>query len=80
MSWVKSGKVIFTSHKYWEFEVFRDIQFTNWVYLGFRLNRRTDHAGLTINVELAGFSVGFMVYDSRHWDHTTNDWAIGDIV
>jgi hypothetical protein len=37
---------------------------------------KTDHAGLNIVIGLLGYSAHFGLYDTRHWNYTTNAWEI----
>lgn len=47
----------------------------NWFELAVDLNwRQTDHAGPWITINVFGWTVDLRVYDSRHWDDTTNNW------
>ena len=40
----------------------------------FYLTRKRDHAGLDIQLSLAGLCLHFNFYDNRHWDYERNDW------
>ena len=35
-----------------------------------------DHAGVTIELGLLGYSVSLNIYDRRHWDHVNNYWEL----
>jgi hypothetical protein len=71
------GKIPFTEHKFWEIEGIYDKKFTNWVNFLFRVNRKTDHAGLEISFDVIGFLASFRIYDCRHWDWDKNNWVTG---
>ena len=68
-SW--TGKL--TKHKAWEIRVMKTADIVS-VNLGFTV--RQDHAGIRIELGLFGNNVCFTVYDTRHWDHTTNQWCV----
>lgn len=40
----------------------------------FYLTRKRDHAGLDIQLSLAGLCLHFNFYDNRHWDYERKDW------
>ena len=40
----------------------------------FRLNVRTDHAGLQTQFGLLGYELEFNFYDTRHWDDEKDTW------
>lgn len=35
------------------------------------INRKCDHPGITIELIILGFGLGFEFYDGRHWDNKT---------
>ena len=35
---------------------------------------REDHAGFELCLGLLGYGVHFHIYDTRHWNYTTNTW------
>lgn len=72
--YVSSGKLPI-KHKFWEFEIYRD---PTLISLLFSYTTHEDHAGLTIRLGMFSFVLGFMIYDSRHWDYETNSWEIYD--
>ena len=61
------NKVYPTPHpsKYIELEVFKD---STIISFSFKLATRTDHAGLTVDVGMLGYSFLFQFYDIRHWN------------
>lgn len=66
---LKHGKI--SGNKYWEFDVFKD---SNLVSLGFHFTTKGDHAGVGFGIGLFGYSLGFAIYDNRHWDYENNKW------
>lgn len=71
--WNKSGSI--TKHKHWEVEF---IQYKK-DFLGVRLDtcwRGRDHAGLSVELILLGYTLSAKIYDSRHWNYFTNSWEI----
>ena len=62
----------FYKHKYWELEHYyysRDV-------VNFEINYSTkqDHAGFDFAVGFLGYSIHFIIYDSRHWDDEGECW------
>lgn len=41
-----------------------------------RVSAREDHAGLSFDLCLFGYSVHFQIYDTRHWNYGTNSWEV----
>ena len=35
---------------------------------------REDHAGFELCLGLLGYGIHFHIYDTRHWNYTTNTW------
>jgi len=62
-----------TTHKYLELEVVYDsiILFEIWL----NWSTRRDHAGASLTLGLLGYSIAFIIYDQRHWDHESNSWS-----
>ena len=60
-------------NKHIELEISRDF-----TIISFRFNWtvRQSHAGLELEAGLFGYCVQFNLYDSRHWDYSTNNWEI----
>lgn len=71
------NKVYPTPHpsKYIELEVFKD---STIVSFSFKLATRTDHAGLTVEAGLLGYSFLFQFYDIRHWNSEAGRYYIYD--
>jgi hypothetical protein len=67
-SW--SGKLF--GHKGWEVEILRSDTI---ISVEVKFTVRQDHAGLTVEVGLFGYTLGAQVYDSRHWDYETNKFV-----
>ena len=59
-------------HKFWELQIYQGADIID---LFIRFTRRQSHAGLHIGIGLAGFNCEFQVYDHRHWNDRTKDWA-----
>lgn len=71
--WNKTGTI--TRHKHWELELFRYVP----DLIGFRLDtcwRGRDHAGVSVELILIGFTFRANIYDSRHWNYSTNTWEL----
>ena len=49
----------------------------HWCWFSFvaEWTRCQDHAGLRLEAEVLGYSLIFLIYDQRHWDHDRNDWS-----
>jgi hypothetical protein len=60
-------------HKAVEFEVYRD---TTIVSLSFRWNIRQDHAGMSLDLGLFGYTVSAQYYDTRHWNDEEGRFCI----
>lgn len=67
------NKVYSTPHpsKYIELEVFKD---STIVSFSFKFATRQDHAGLTVEAGLLGYSFLFQFYDIRHWNSEEGRW------
>jgi len=46
----------------------------------FRINKdkNSDHAGLTIELNLFGLNTIYTHYDTRHWDYENDTWCVYD--
>jgi hypothetical protein len=66
-----SGKTPW-KNKFWELQIMEDASLIA-VELDCTLFR--DHAGLTLEVGLLGYSVNFKIYDNRHWDTEKDCWV-----
>ena len=71
--WNKSGLI--TKNKAWELEVTKHRQLIGFTF-GYTM--RQDHAGVTLEVGLFGYSLSFMTYDTRHWNSRTGTWEVYD--
>ncbi len=69
--WNRSGMI--TGHKAWEAEL---IQTRTVIGFEFGYTRRQSHAGLTLELALLGYSLSFMIYDTRHWNPETGSWEV----
>lgn len=67
------NKVYPTPHpnKYIELEVLKD---STILAASFNFTTRQDHAGLTVEVGLLGYSFLFQLYDTRHWNSKEGRW------
>jgi hypothetical protein len=71
--WNRSGLI--TRHTAWEVEILQ----TNQLFgFEFWYTQRQSHAGLTVELALLGYSLSFMIYDTRHWNYETNTWEVYD--
>jgi len=43
--------------------------------INFYLTRKTDHAGIGLELCLLGISFTSSIYDIRHWDYEKNCWS-----
>jgi hypothetical protein len=68
--WNRSGTIV--RHKAWEAEILRNRQL-----IGFHISYtiRQDHAGLSLEIGLFGYSISFQIYDTRHWSYKRNGWV-----
>jgi hypothetical protein len=70
------GKIPFLANKHFEVEVnrwsWRDG--ASWFMALFQWTRCRDHAGLELDLELAGLSFRAVIYDCRHWDYDKSTW------
>lgn len=56
---------LFPNKKGAELQVVKD---NNIISIGIRYSIRTDHAGISLDIGLLGYSVMFSYYDTRHWN------------
>ena len=42
----------------------------------FKIEWKTDHAGVSLWLGILGFDVGLHFYDTRHWDYKNNKWEV----
>jgi hypothetical protein len=64
------------SHKFLELEISKyDMEDTcNWYKFLIEHTRQCDHAGFYLSIELFGWVVSLVIYDSRHWDFGKKMW------
>jgi hypothetical protein len=60
------------AHKAWELE--HSILSTMFIDIDIDWKRQCDHAGLFIGIGMLGYGIMFSIYDTRHWNYTTNSW------
>lgn len=72
------------------FFYFKTISFTTEYYFDFYINlisllsinffwsRKTDHAGLNLEILFFGLFLNLKVYDIRHWDYRTDRYVIDE--
>lgn len=71
---VWSGKTPIPN-KFWEVEIIKN---DNLFRLEFEVTTQQDHAGVNLELGLAGYEIHFKIYDSRHWDCENNKWFTYD--
>ena len=59
------------SNKYWDAEVMQDCELFR---IEFEWTTKQDHAGVNLELGLAGYKIRFGIHDSRHWDSDANCW------
>jgi len=42
----------------------------------FKWSRRTDHAGVSLDISIWRFSFYFSICDNRHWDYEKKQWCV----
>ena len=62
-------------NKYWEIQLIKN---DNLISIEFGFTEKQDHAGLNLELGLLGYETHFTIYDNRHWNYETNDWAVYD--
>jgi len=67
-----SGKLK-SEHKYWELEHYYCS--TDLINFELQYTTKQDHAGLSIELGLLGYSIHFQVYDNRHWNREKNRYV-----
>lgn len=63
-----------SKHKFLEIEICRQHEW-QWFECSIRLNRKIDHAGLQVELEVLGLWFDFIIYDHRHWDYDNDCWV-----
>ena len=61
-----------TDYKKWEVELQRS---SCLIMVSFNYNRKTDHAGVNVTLGILGIELMATIYDKRHWDYNTDNWA-----
>ncbi len=67
-SW--SGSTPF-KHKFWEIQIAKESELFR---VEFEFTIKQDHAGVRLELALAGYTVHFNFYDVRHWNSKENRW------
>lgn len=62
------------SNKYWEAQVDKVASIFS---ISFSWTVRQNHPGIYFSIAILGYDVAFNLYDSRHWDPSTNS-LLGD--
>lgn len=61
-----------TENKSWEMQITK----TNAIVrVSINFTMHSDHAGLTVEVGLLGFSANLSIHDNRHWDYENKCWG-----
>jgi hypothetical protein len=63
-----------TQYKCWELEHYYHSR--TLVEFDFAITSKTDHAGSTLTIGLLGYNISAILYDSRHWNHSSDSWEI----
>ena len=71
---IKYGSFFGVSNKFWELQLEKWENWTNYFEFYLKFDRHCDHAGFRFYIEISGYSINFRIYDSRHWDYEKNDW------
>ena len=69
--WHRHGST-FIPNKFWEVQVIKN---DNLLRIEFEWSIRQDHAGINLELGLAGYEIHFTVYDHRHWDYENKRWV-----
>lgn len=64
---------LYRPHKAIELELTKDNSF---ISFSFRWSFRADHAGMSIEVGLLGYSISINTHDTRHWDYDSDTWEV----
>jgi hypothetical protein len=72
--WVRAYATPF-KHKFIEMEVYEDSTILSF---SFNWTARCDHAGVSIELGLFGYTFHFNFYDNRHWNDEEGRWCIYD--
>jgi hypothetical protein len=60
-----------STHKAFEFQLMKT---TDVIMFEFHATTKQDHAGVYLEIGVAGFSATFHLYDTRHWNHKNSKW------
>lgn len=63
-----------TKNKACELEFLYDSQ--TFIKCELRVSTKTDHAGLSFEIGLFGYSIHFIFYDIRHWNDDKDEYEI----
>lgn len=63
-------------NKFWECQIMKSDDI---IAVDLRITTRCDHAGPDLWLGLLGYAVNIKIYDSRHWDHETQQWNIEEL-
>jgi hypothetical protein len=69
--WCRAHRV--TENKSLELEVTKDFTLVSFM---FNWTVRQSHAGLDLEIGLAGYNIHVTFYDNRHWDIEKDQWMI----
>lgn len=58
-------------NKFWEIQILKN---DNLFRLEFGFTVQQDHAGINLELGLAGYEIHFTIYDCRHWDYQERRW------
>ena len=70
--WARAYNTPF-KNKHVELELFAE---NTIVCFSFNWSLRRDHAGLTIELGLLGYSISLNIYDQRHWSVDDGNWEV----
>ena len=72
---VKAGSFFGIEHKHWEIQVEYWDDWVNYFTFSLNINRKCDHAGFRLTIEIFGRFLEVSIYDSRHWDYENSRWC-----
>lgn len=58
-------------YKFWELQVYSSADIVD---VSVDITSRQSHSGIKLALGLLSLNVEFSIYDSRHWDSSTNTW------
>ena len=68
-SWAGSTPI---PNKFWEVQITKGPELFR---IEFEATTQQDHAGVNLELGLAGYCLHFTIYDHRHWDIDNNRWV-----